>query len=1028
MAIDTLSKPYPLKVLYTDIDGPSLLSRPYGLIFEYEVSLTGTQYIITDGFVANNFGTPKLIYTQLINPTGVFFGDFGNADIVNKSQQILLSGFESSEFGSPLTYNLKQFVVLQGDDQSLYGEPYIQDSVKHVYLTGADSLRIGDVSINNSTPELFPTSFNTHAVGLPAIGYRIRQVAPIGFDRLLLGEPTATKIPELFPSNFQSSIFGDASITHRIRYLDHYSKEYTEYGTPIVWFRTRYANPQSWQSSVVGDDSTVTHGVREVVGQGFIQQEYGAPWVSRGVRLLEPVTISQGFFGNHFVGRHQDIKPYGYVATLFGTRIIPEIQALYPLGFTGVFGLALADLKTKYLKPKGYLSAGEQPAFRWGRQIVRNSIQYIIQDYAGDSGLVPPKWSEWTAIENRNKTIGAIGSFMQRFGYAQIDNNARLLEPKGLLATGFDKSMIAYRIRKLPLQGIEPPYMAGWHIIHNGARVIAPKGEVQSLFGIADIVKTRRYLDRIGRIESFESGTALVAYRIRTLDIEKRYSIAPPIIRLPTIDLHTKYVDFRGYETTKYGLASLSIHFRIITPRWTHNEKSGQPALRNVTPELLTKGHDSKEFGNTSIRTQWRDVYAQGDDGSSIGLLKISDTKQSIDVRGFIDSLASQQHTVTKTGSAPYSLQYIWLHDEDGGNQGNGYGIAPPNIANPALNQNVLYHYGHRSSDFGVTFIWSNNLKIDSGIAIDGVSKALTVSNKNNVLSVIGIDSRIACGRPRLSPHTIYSVMDSTQQARDNQPAIGALHYVGEVDGGHGSSRAGYPSVESTIRNIYPVAVRSETEFSIGRPLLDLSEKHIKCEGFRRSRFGIPSIPFTLQGITLRTGISTEYFGATVITRPPYTGPQTIAPIDIYSTIFGQVYSDNFIRTLHANGGDSLSMGQSKDGDTPFMWQGLRVGENVPLIIGGGDMSSYGDASISLRVREVGAKGFNAFMSQYDISAFDGRMIVINADKKLPIRSVISVSSIEVNSVVGYQDIKLGQHFIRPDGNSDQYRKGGYHA
>lgn len=72
--------------------------------------------------------------------------------------------------------------------------------------------------------------------------------------------------------------------------------------------------------------------------------------------------------------------------------------------------------------------------------------------------------------------------------------------------------------------------------------------------------------------------------------------------------------------------------------------------------------------------------------------------------------------------------------------------------------------------------------------------------------------------------------------------------------------------------------------------------------------------------------------------------------------------------------------------------------------------------------------GFNAFRSQYDLEFFRERMTVKNADKQLPITVTVSAVGIESLSNVGYQEIKLGQHYIRPDGNSDQFRKGGYHA
>lgn len=1012
--------------------------------------------IYARGIYSTLFGLAVVVPTPVLKHKGVNHLVAGTPTVWYHTRPLAPSGFESYDTGYPKVFDPTQFIQPSAFNRTaIFGDTYAKNVWTFVKGAGAiDSQAIGEWAklenknrayiargflsqafggqlIKNKSPSIFfhglpaPTFYNQ------AIGYRIRTIAPIGFDRLGLGKPVAIKTPELFPHSYIATQFGEQWVSNRTRYVAPYGSSYGANGVPTVWFRFRYARPNSWQSSVLGGGSTITHGVREIIGNGFIRQAYGIGWVSRGTRLLEPAAIYKDQTSNHYVGRHQEIKPVGYIATRFGTRIIPEIQAVYPLGFAGVFGLTTAYLQTQYLQPRGYQTSGEQQAYRWGRQIVYNSAQYIVQNFDGDNGLVPPKWSDWTAIENRNKAIVAIGTNMLRFGYAQIDNGARILEPQGLIGTRFGKSMIAYRIRYLPLQGIEQPHMSDWLVVHNAARVIQPAGEIQSLFGNTELVKTRRYLERIGRIESFESGSPMVAYRIRKLEIERRYSIAPPIIRLPTVDLYTRYVGFNGYETAKYGLASLSIHFRIITPRWTHNEKSGYPALRNVTPELKGRGHDSQEYGNASIRTEWRFVLAKGDADSVVGKPLISDTKQYVFNKGWLSLAPIGNVKVIKTGTNPYITQYVWLNDESGSGAGEGSGISPliPHVGAPALNQNVLYPKGFITLRAGTAFLWSNNIVIESGIAINGVGTGGIVENSDNV---IGVTSGIAptfnvSDNIRLSPHTIWAVKEAPAQAIRNHDANG-LHYVGEIDGEKGSVRYGRPSVESTIRSIFPSAFEYYKRSVFGTPKLDLKTKKVSIDGFRLSKFGIPSIPFTPQAVTIREGIAANVFGVTVFSRPPYTGPQYIKPQGLNELRFGRTYSDNFTRTLMAIGNSSLNMGMSKPSDTPFMWQGLRIGEHVPLIIGGDDTSRHGLTWVSLRVRELVADGFYAFKSEYELSSFSEKMTVKNSDKRLPVTNAIGVEGIYPTSSIGYQDLKFGQRYIRPDGNSDQFRKGGYHA
>ena len=1016
--------------------------------------------IYARGIYGTAFGSAKLIPTPVLKQKGVNHFEAGNTTVWYHTRPLDIIGFESYATGYPKVFDPAQTIQQQPFNRTaVFGDTYaknvwtfasnagaidsaalspwavIENRDRSYLAKGFLSQSFGQQSIRNKSPSIFFHGLPAPIFYNQAIGYRIRTVTPTGFDRLSLGKPSVIKTPQLLPRSYIATQFGVQWISNHIRYVENHSKNYGAAGEPTVWFRFRYATPKSWLSQAMGDKLTVTHGVRELIGRGFICQAYGNSWVSRGRRFVEPKPIPPNVLSMHTVGGSRKVVPIGYIATLFGTRIIPEIQALYALGFTGVFGLAVADLATKNVKPIGYLSAGEQPAFRWGRQIAYNSSQYVTQEFIGDSGLVPPKWSEWTAIENRNKNIGVIGSLMQRFGYNQIDNNARLIEPQGLIATRFDKSMIAYRIRKLPLQGMEPPYMSDWLVVHNDARVIRPSGEVQSLFGMADAVKTRRYFDRIGRIESFESGTAMVAYRIRTLDIEKRYSIEPPTIRLPSVDLHTRYIDCRGFETAKYGLPSLSIHFNIITTRWSHKEQSGRPALHNVTPELLTRGHDSQEYGNTSLRTEWRHMYVQGDNSNLFGRMRISDTKQFTDIRGWLDSTSSQHHTVTKTGTNPFVLQNIWLNDESNSNNGDGHGIGYDEysqVPKPGINQNVLQAKGFYIPNFGTAFIYSNTITVFGGIAIDGVSKLASVFNGDRTINLDGmvkIDSEIKTGKPGLTPHTIWAVMEAPEQAKDNHPLPdgGRLHYVNSKPDGTGSV-FGIPRLESTIRSIRPVSFHSSFN-SIGIPDVDFFKRFITPDSFRSARLGMPSIPFTMQTIVLRQGISRRVeFGQTKLSRPPYLGPQTIRPIGHASLDAGRHISENWERDLYATGFNTLLMGASKSDDSPFMWQGLRIGEHVPMSIGGTDTALYGNAFISLRVRDVLAEGFDAFRSEYTLSAFSQRMTVSNNDKQLSINSAIAVLGIEANSAIGYQDIKLGQHYIRPDGNSDQYRKGGYHA
>lgn len=800
-------------------------------------------------------------------------------------------------------------------------------------------------------------------------------------------------------------------------------------GEPKVWHRHRYLVPEAILSMNIGDGLTATHGVREVIGIGNPNDLHGTAWISHSPRTLSPLSITTLNASAHMVGNTRSIEPVGYVATLFGERIIPVSTNIYPQGMDTEWGFSDVGLYTRYILPRGYNSYGGFAGDRWGHNEVYNAVQYIEQYYQGDSGLVPPKWSDWQSIENRNKVIGAVGSISQKFGYSQIDTGARLLSPSGITpppASRYDVSLIAYSIRAMPLEGIDSLVMESWGVVYNAARVIAPTGEVQTLTGSnADVISNRRNYRNIGRIDSLEAGVPAIGYRIRGIDIEPRYSIEPPQIELPTVFLYTRYIELTGLDSEKHGLPDLSIHFNNIAPSWSHSNRFGYPVLHNVTPTLYLNGHDSSDFGSAAIRTQWRELLAQGSNTALVGLLKIADTKQDIEVSGLQAGAVSQKPTVTKLGTNPYVTQNIWHNNESDEGDSDGFGSDELAFGKPGINQNVLEPSGIvNPAPFGSISVRTNTVSVDGGYFGNSISDKLSIFNKSNVLSVAGMDSRISVGKPRFSPHTIWAVVEAPEQAKRNHDS-GELHYVGETRNKPPGAIVGNPSIESTIRTIFPYgydALRS------GRHETAMSLQAIYPEDFRVSRFGIPSIPFSLQSIGFREGVKSKLeVGTPSVGPPPYNGPARILPKGVEAPFIGVVKIENKTRYPEMQGFDALLMGYSRTNDTPYMWQGLRVGEFVPMAITGGVITEFGKAWISHKVRGIETKGADSFSSNYNLSSFDDRMNIKYGEYRQPTPSKQEFVTTGISSYVsGNAAIRLNQHFIRPDGNSDQFRKGAF--
>lgn len=981
-----------------------------------------------NGIASQVFGTPD-VRSPVLMPKGADHSLYGNTTVWFHTRYLSPAGILSFETGYPKVFDPTQFVTQQpwtettifGDVQiknkSVFIRPIgifeetvtpwavIENNRRYYKPNGIDSLIFGDTNVRNKTPSIFPEAIAPPLVSTPAIGYRIRSVSPAGFDHLSFGRPVLTKTPELLPKPFDALEVGKPTVWFKNRVVSVQNNGINSFkaGDATAWFRYRYVSPNSWQSSKFANP-VLTHGLREVISQGFLRDAYGKPWISFGTRTIEPIGIETKTNSNHMVGGTRYIEPVGFIATLFGERVIPEIQQVSPIGFAGAFGLANIYLHTQYLLPYGFISVGLQPADRWGNAFLINKTQYVHVDYDSESGLNPPAWPSWTLIENRNKQLNITGFFSQRFGYAQIDNAAAPLLVTGIappVAGRTDVSMISHANRAIKPDGIEPQPMTDWIVVVNAAKVLQPSGSAHTLFGLPAVQNTRRSYSNIGQIDSQAFGLPMIAYRIRTIDIESRYGIAPPYINLPTVELSTRYIEPRGFDTSNVPLPALSVRFNIIAPSWLHRDYAGYPTVRNVTPEVGAYGHNSESCGQPSIRTQWRNVYAQGDRSELFGVPIIADTRRVITVKGWIDSAVSQKPAVTKTGTNPYVTQTIWL-DETGG--GGSQGIEPPKMPSPGVNQNVLYPTGFIATRYGTPKVHSNNIHVSVGIAIENIPVGPVVYNKKTYVEVEGIDATIKVSEEiRVSPNYILPK---------------SFNHPGE----YGDYKFGKAVLTLRDRTL---TQRGSNSLDMGYPTVSLKTRYIKPPSMVIYGMGVPSIPFTPKTIVV-FGFDSTAIGKPTIAPPPYTGPQTVSAKGFNTLTMDRPVIDLLHRTLTASGHDSLRMGASKGGDTPFMWQGLRIGERVPLIVGGDDMSAFGETRIGLRVRNIELTGFDTFECNYTLTEFRKRMKVIGSITDYTEQlDPITINGFDSMSM-GNASITWGQQFIRPDGNSDQFRKGAF--
>lgn len=930
---------------------------------------------------------------------------------------VYFNGFDTLGVGTP-TIATHQVITPKGFDASEFGSQYVLHHWQ--YLLNQHHL---NVSWLGKLPHQNPSSHAFYVAWfIPSANLNI---GAIGIDGLCIGVPTLTShLAIIEPIGFEVRYyFGQANIANRARFIRTGNIYPPTIPRPTIELRQRFIKPVGVNGGAFGQARIdLYHRTLEVQGMPS-KVNFGRAWLSHHTRTITPKSIVVGTSPpKPTIGTTQYIKPTGFVATLWLSRIIPESQTIYPQGFKGEFGQASIRNHRQYAHAKGFDNQD------FGQALIYNLRQYIHVVNDEQSELSPngknKGFGRWTSIENRNKVIATFGFAHDVFGRASIDNKARVIKPVGFDGLAMGVPAISDRVRYIKIDGIEPPHISRWNIVYNDARELHTKGfENKTVFGMPAIVNTRRILTHACIKSAGVVGLPMIADRVRTIALEPRYSIAPPTIPLPTIHLYTRYINAMSSDMAKFGVPNIHIHWNIISPRWRHRDFVGEPTIKNVTPEIPIFGHDSQEFGQASIRNEFEHIHQKGHESLVMGRAIIKDRRQHIVAVGFGGVKFGLHKIITEI--PPYHPQWIDLNkynhkDEPIGGYGIGSGLS---FGTPSMNERVIISRGFGGVKFGTHAIRSNAIQMQYGIFEPKLGTPVIIL-KHRVISIDSqqsIGNTLVFGKPRMSPHTIYAPSGdmATSQARQNHPPRNT-HTI--------NSMAVFGRVTITNKNrsssIRVYGVRHEM---MGRPTIANKLHVIKPYGFRLSKFGTPAIPFVPQYMTVTDGIGKTKFGRASIQRPKST-TQHIKPKGLIGE-FGRHVIENKHRTIYPQGFLATQIGQSRYNDSPFMWQGLRIGERVLGNYGGTDTSVFGQAWISNKIREIHVHGFESFVSEPDLANFRGRLtlkrVVDGMPKQGKITQVIGVIGIAPPSVP-VPNIKNKVHYIRPDGNSEQFRKGAW--
>lgn len=987
------------------------------------------------GFTTDSYGNAWVSHSpRYLTPFKVEAFLSGYAKVFDPTQKVGVSGVNTvipgGIFGDIAIKNTRRIVNVPGSDQSLYGDwSEIRSNLSTAGVQSFDANLFGTTEIRNKTPSVIPGAWDSATFGNTFISERIRRINARGIDwpeSQRFGKHVLTKPPEIKLAGFNAMRFGGPWVSNKTREIPPPGMNTLRFSEPLVWFRYRHLSATG--IGIPGfAQPKVEHGLRFILGRGDSHLRFGSPTVWFKVRKLIPSSIYREFESKHLIGGTQFIKPSGYVASLFGERIVPENQGIYGTGFNaqGFPENHRFELHTRWVRATGFLTFGTQTSDRYGTARAWNKRQYIQHNYDSGDGLNPGEFGQWTAIANRNRVISTQGFTATRYGYSAIDNNARLLKPEAMLMTVFGKPMIADRVRYLRLEGMEPHYISGWGRVHNSAFVIAPVSGRHDQWGNAAMVNTRRQYRWVGAFDSMVFGQPMIAFRIRKLSLESRYSIYQPSMPLPKVDLHTRYIEPVGPELEAFGGPSLYIKWNTFTPRWTHRDYFGEPRVHNVTPELKQRGNVTEEMGKPSIRLHKQYLPVDGYGSELWGKTIIAFRNRSMKVNGN-NYMAVGLHRVVKTGAPPYSLQTITLDwtGEDARPEdfeGQGIGVPRDQVSNPSLKTNVIFASGFVATQIGGHHTQSNGILVEPGIQQFAIGDH-SVGLKNRTVAVAAIPPNTEVGRPRLNPHTIYAVMESSEQARRNHPTAASLHYVNSDRGNRVPGEVfGRTTITLRHRTVRMFGINQST---VERPTVALKRRYIKPNGIQSFRMGWHFLsdgsPRELQQFD---SSNNALYGRPTVTSP-YFGLCYIRTGGFNAVAFGNNWIEHFHRTVKANGFNALAMGARRSGDTPYKPQGLWIGPQMPTIPKGFASELFGTTWISNKVRDISAVGFDSMDNDWDISSFKDRMQVILVKKPIIIEPKEIQPSSFGQTAYGVPNIRLKTHYIRPDGNSDQYRKG----
>ena len=846
---------------------------------------------------------------------------------------------------------------------------------------GWESLIFGDAEIGLKNRAIYPASFNNFYSGVAALVYR-QFLVSVSIDQSAFGGATiVNKNRYLLASGINQSAFGTATATNKNRYLDLetrginqagigvasvINKNTTLYptgiagfkgfgfagdGTGFISFLDRTLTPAGInQAALGGPVVTNQHRYVDLASRGIVAT-YGTALVAYAERTIYPTFLWAFASGTPLVGTRRYLEATGIEPGFFGLQYVHDNRQ-YPMppGLDAtLWGMPEVTRSPRILYPDGIALRDLWPSEQWGTQTVWNKTQYVGQIFAPgpDDGGAFGSYI-WTLVENRNRVIFQYGHKDSAFGpHAIIDNAADPILPEGI-STPLGVPMVAYRIRRVYPDGLEPSWFSPYNALYNTKREVSVAGINQSGIGEPSMVNTRRYFQFYG-FEDSTFGTPFVAPAIRTLTVP----LGPEGYHgYHQVQLAKRYLFPTGFELpTQFGGPTVDEHFTIFRPSSILAKPMGEPFIWNATPEIRPMWIVNTEWGDTHVRHQYRHVYTEGLLQTEMGRGAIGDRTITVRPTGYSALRWGTGLTVRNMIEEPPQARTLqptgYIASYYGTANVHGNDIYPTGFEATRWGQTIVYFLGAYPSGIGplpnyIPAPWIKGPQWALPAAIPAPDDPLSPQPKT---------------KHDLQPRTIWATFDVTPQATANHPGAWELMDRMLDPDNDDRPRFGKPTVSLYYRWIRCTGWDS---LLLGDPALTLRNRVVRPTGIRPKPFGIPVIPHTVY-IDVYSGINQGVFGT------PYLEKQNreIYPIGLEPPEFADSMIDFYIRFLRPTGWDSFTTTDQH-----------RLHPPEPIIPQGFSATLWGDSWTSNWLRNVTPEGFDASGSGYTPGQFRDRMRV----------------------------------------------------